>query len=141
MSKRGTIEHLAKVCEVDLRAGVAVAEVVQASACAGCHAKSMCNASDEKRKQVEVLLNGFEVEEGDVVTIEGLESMGLTAVCLAYVMPVVLIVAVLIVCRVMGVSDMNAGVSALLLLAPYYFVLYLCRGMMKKNFIFKIIKK
>ena len=67
-------------------------------------------------------------------------GQGNKAAVLAYLIPIVLLLAVLFVCLGLG---MNEGLSALIsivALVPYYIVLYLQRDKLKKKFEYSIIK-
>ena len=66
--------------------------IIQQSACSGCHAQSMCSASEKKEKIIEVNDNNpgrFHVNEE--VTLCGQSSLGLQAVFLAFVLPLILL--------------------------------------------------
>ena len=115
-------------------------QIVQQSACADCHAKGMCSASDSKTKIIEVTDFSGKYKAGDTVTVCGKISTGLFAVLLAFVLPICAIVGVIILGNTL---QWNEGISALiglLALIPYYLALYLFRDQMKKKFVFSIRK-
>lgn len=130
------IEHTGKV--VATGNGVLLVQVEQVSACAACHAKGLCTASERADKVIEVVTDE-QYEVGERVMLFGQSSMGLKAVLLAYVLPFVLIVAVLALMQQV-VNEAVAGIVALGTLIPYFFVLRCCRHMLQRKFTFKVMK-
>lgn len=117
-------------------------EILSKSACSGCSARSLCSSSDQKSKEIDVWVgNGETYQKGQEVTVVGLESMGIVAVVLCYVVPVVLMVAVMVALTVMGMSDIVVGLASLGVLAPYFFVMYLLRDKIRKSIVFRIRNK
>ena len=136
MSSDSIIEHDGII--TSLSGGKLYVEILSQSACSGCHAKSLCSASDMKKKLIEVTpLVGIDYRVGQRVTIVGRERMGLWATALAYGFSLVLMVVVLCLSKACGLSDPAAGALSLLSLIPYYFALYLMRDRLHKTFNFK----
>ena len=78
---------------------------------------------------------------GEVVDVAAKQSLGVVAVLLCYVLPLVVLVAALAMAVTLGISE---GLSALLSLGAtllYYAVLYLFRNRISKRIIFTINKK
>ena len=78
---------------------------------------------------------------GDSVTIIGQKSLGIQAVLLAYVLPFVLIVAILFVANIFTTNELVIGTCALTSLIPYFIVLRLMRNKIQAKFQFYAIKK
>ena len=114
--------------------------IVQASACAACGAKSLCSAAESKEKMVDVYgadAEAFQV--GQRVMVEGATTMGMKAVRLAFLFPLLLLVAAIAVA--VWLADGNeaiAALSALLTLTTYFLVLFACRKRLKSEFTFII---
>jgi len=114
--------------------------IVQASACAACGAKSLCSAAESKEKIVDVYdadVNAYQV--GQRVMVEGAASMGMKAVRLAFLYPLVLMVVAVAVA--MGFTEGNeamGAVAALLTLAAYFAVLFACKKRLMSEFRFTI---
>ena len=63
-------------------------EIVAQSACAACHAKSMCGVADEKQKIIMVPTDPYaSYKVGDEVLVMLKKSMGMKAVWISYVIP------------------------------------------------------
>lgn len=133
------IEHQAIVRSVSGKS--AQVEILVRSACSACHAKMLCSASDESRRIIDVVLESEnQVEVGQTVNVYGSKSWGLIAVVLAYVVPLVLILAVLIISKACSIPDNVAGLASIGVLVPYFLVLYILRNRMGRSIVFKITK-
>lgn len=114
-------------------------KILQQSACSGCHAKNSCMAADSKEKIVDIFDFSGKHQVNDFVTIVGKESMGYKAILWAFLLPLILLVAVLIIIQsTTQMSEVNAALTAVASLVPYYFVLYLLRDRMSQTFKFTI---
>ncbi len=113
-------------------------EIINVSACSSCSAANLCSASEKEAKVVDVIAGpGESYSVGDIVTFEGDESMGIRAVAVAYVTPLLLVVAGLLIGRAAGLSDAGCALAALAPLVPFYIGLYLLRDRIDKTFKFK----
>jgi len=114
--------------------------IVQQSACEECHAKGACSISDKKEKLIEIqnFDSGYTV--GDRVTVFGSQKIGMEAVLLAFVLPFMLVLVTLMIVGRFISNEMIAGVTALLVLIPYYFCLSFFNKKLKTRFSFDIRK-
>lgn len=131
---RGTVERVA-----DGRVYVAVE---QQSACAGCHAKSLCGTG-ERMRTIEVetpYAESFAVGESVVVALLK-ESMAMSSIVWGYVMPLVVLLAVLFTATALGMSEGMAAVSSIAGVVLYYAGLGLMRKRLTKKIKFTIIKE
>ena len=114
--------------------------IVQASACAACGAKSLCSAAESKEKIIDVYgadTSAYQV--GQRVMVEGASSMGMKAVRLAFLFPLLLLVAAVAVAMWFTDSNEVAGaVAALVSLAVYFLVLFACKKRLITKFTFTI---
>ena len=139
MSSSSEISHKGRV--VSVTPEVTTVEIVSESACGACHAKGLCSLGDSKVKMVEVPTSGWsDIRPGDEVEVVLKASMGHKAVLLAYMIPLVLLVAVLLVAVSAGVGELYAGLAAIAAVAAYYFGLWLMRGRLRNEYIFNIKK-
>lgn len=140
MAKQKPIEHVGVVESIE--GDKIVVKIVVESACASCAARSACGMSESTDKQIEVHTreaSNYVVGERCVVSVE--RAAGLKAVVLAYCMPLVVMLVVLIACSAAGLSDGVAAVAALGVVAVYYFAVRLLRSKIETNIIFKIKKQ
>lgn len=129
---RGIIERI--------EGDIVYVRIVQQSACAGCHAQAMCSAADRKDKIIEVPDRSGTFRIGEEVSIEGRSSMGLQAVFLAFVVPLILILGAIVMGTQWQWGETASGLTGLILLFVYYGILYLLRDKLKRRFIFTLKK-
>jgi sigma-E factor negative regulatory protein RseC len=113
--------------------------ILAESACSACRAKGMCNLSEMEEKVIEVDRHGqINRKPGDEVKVVMDRASGTRAVILGYILPFVLLVVTLFVVNGIAHNDAVSGLSALLILIPYYYILYLSRDRLKRTFRFRI---
>ena len=115
-----------------------IVSIMSQSACAACHANALCSAADVKDKEIEISHFSGDYHIGQQVEIVGRTSQGIKALFLAYLLPFLLVMVVLIGS---GLIIKNQGITGLLslgVLVPYYLILYLMRNHIQRNFEFEI---
>jgi len=112
--------------------------IINASACASCHAKGACLASDLKEKEIEIVRFSGKYYVGQQVNIVGTPAQGLKAVFYGYLLPFLFVIATLLVSISYTSSEGLAGLLALAALIPYYGTLYFFRNELKSSFEFEI---
>ena len=114
--------------------------IVQASACAACGAKSMCSAAESKEKIVDVYGADTQIYQvGQKVMVEGAATMGMKAVRLAFLFPLILLVGAMALAMWLSAgNEAVAALSALLALTIYFLVLFACKKKLKNKFSFVI---
>ena len=133
MQHRGTVESVTN--------DTVIVSVMPESACAGCHAKSICGEHGEKREIVVKTPYAAEYIPGErvIVALEH-NRMGLISVVWSYVLPLIILVGVLFGARAFGVEDGIAALSSMAAITLYYVTLYLMRNKFDKKIKFTIIK-
>lgn len=134
------VEHEGKIVEISER--FISVEIVNKSACAACHAKGVCAASDEKIKFIEVPLSidtlAEEYSVGDTVNVVMKGSLGLKAIWLAYAVPLIVLMASILVFSLFHLHEALVGLLSVGVVAVYYIVLFLFRNRLSKIFTFYI---
>ena len=95
MDHKKTIKHEGIV--ENIGADHCTVRILQASACSSCSARQLCRSSESKEKVIEVKGNYSTLNVGDTVTLVGSVRQGLRASLLAYVVPLILMLASLCV--------------------------------------------
>ena len=133
LQHRGTVESVTN--------DTVIVSVMPESACAGCHAKSICGEHGEKREIVVKTPYAAEYTPGErvIVALEH-NRMGLISVVWSYVLPLIILVGVLFGARAFGVEDGIAALSSMAAITLYYVALYLMRKKFDKKIKFTIIK-
>jgi sigma-E factor negative regulatory protein RseC len=132
----GEISHKGIIKEFSKK-GIIVG-IIAESACATCHAKGACSASDMTEKEIEIDHDEGEFQVGQHVVVTGKTSQGFKALFLAYLLPFILVMAVLIVSSNFTGNEGLSGLLSLGILIPYYLILYLFRNRLKRSFDFEI---
>lgn len=114
--------------------------IVQTSACAACSARGHCSSADAKEKLIDVTDATFasSCKPGDHVWVVGELSMGRIAVLLAFILPFFLVVVSLFIFMAVWKDELQAALCALLLLIPYYYILWLNRKRIGRRFSFSV---
>ena len=113
--------------------------ILQASACSGCAAKSMCTSAESKEKVVQVVVDQPELfAAGQVVVVVGRLRDGLSAALLAYALPLIILIVVLLGVILLTGKEVMAAGCALAALVPYYLVIHALRHRIARRFSFHL---
>ncbi len=114
-------------------------KILAQSACAACHAKSACGMGEQAEKILTVPKpEGQEFQLSQKVNVVMAINQGNKAAVLAYLIPIILLLAALFISLGLG---LNEGLSALIgiaVLVPYYMILYTQRNKLKRRFEYRI---
>ena len=135
----GTIRQSATVIRVD--ATQIEVEVCRPEACAACKAKSVCSEGGGQGKRMTLANDGQGYQLGEQITLVMRRSAGLKAVVIAYLVPVILVVAALLVFQTMQIKETVAAISTLVLLGLYFLVIRLLRGRLNRELTIEIEKE
>lgn len=140
MRKKDEIAHEGRIVEINPE--FTTVEILSSSACASCHAKGLCGMSEEEKKLIMVPTDPYTVyEEGEIVDVMTKKSMGLKAVWISYVIPlVILLILILSLSSVIG-NEAYTGLAAIGGVALYYFIIWLIRDRLENEFVFYIKQK
>lgn len=137
MNNRETISHegvVTKITDDTLEI-----KIIAQSACAACHAKSACSMGDQAEKILTVPRpQGQDFQLSQKVKVVMAIGQGNKAAVLAYLIPIILLLAVLFICLGLRLNDGLSALISIAALIPYYIVLYLCRDKLKKKFEYRI---
>ena len=137
MKNEETISHegvVTKITDDELEI-----KILAQSACAACHAKSACGMGEQAEKILTVPRpKGKDFAIGQKVNVRMAIGQGNKAAALAYLIPIMLLLAVLFACLGLGVNEGLAALISIVALVPYYIVLYLKRDNLRKQFDYTI---
>ena len=137
MNNQETISHegvVTKITDDELEI-----KIVSQSACAACHAKSACGMGEQAEKILTVPRpkdQDFSLMQKVNVTMA--IGQGNKAAVLAYLIPIVLLLAVLFICLGVGLNEGLSALISIVVLIPYYTILYLQRDKLRKRFEYRI---
>ena len=137
MSKKNEIVHSGKI--IERTPDFTTVEIIVDSACSGCHAKSLCGMSEEQEKLISLPTDPYANHQvGDVVKVCTKMSMGLKAVWISYVIPLmILMILILSLSSVIG-NEVVRGLVAIGGVGVYYLVIWLLRDRLQNEFLFYI---
>jgi sigma-E factor negative regulatory protein RseC len=135
-----SIEHRGTIDRIE--GDVIMVKVEKQTACAGCHAKGLCGEKGEERiiKVRTPNTEDFKLNDRVIVALER-GSMGIMSVVWAYLLPLVVLLAVLFMAKALGLSDGPAAIASLIATATYYILLYVLRRVIERKIKFTIIKE
>ena len=134
------IVHEGKIVEMD-KESISV-EIVNKSACAACHAKGVCGASDEQVRTIVLpqtlatATAGYQV--GDSVKLVLSASLGMKAVILAYGLPLLVLLVAILVFSALKLEQLYVGLFSWAAVAVYYIIFAIFRDKLDKEFVFHI---
>ena len=120
-----------------------VVKIEQKSTCSSCHARGACTSLDKKDKEIEIKSkDAANYNIGDEVIITISTKLGMKAVFIAFVLPLILIVlALFLSIKIFSLSQSLSALISLLVLSAYYFLLYKQNLFLSKQFNFTIKEK
>lgn len=135
-----SIEHEGVIVEIKGNSK-AVVSIVSKSACASCHAKGVCSAADQKEKKIEVTLSSddnYSVGERVILSLES--GIGLKAVLVLYVIPLIILLTLLLTLLSCNVSEPMSALISVGSVALYYVLVKIFNISLERNLYFKIRK-
>ena len=140
MAKKNEIVHSGRI--IDITPDFTTVEIIASSACSACHAKGLCEMSEQQEKIIMVPTDPYtEHAVGDEVAVCTKMTMGLKAVWISYVIPLALLmILVLSLSSVIGNEFLRGGV-AIAGVGIYYFIIWLFREKLADQFEFYVKEK
>lgn len=111
-------------------------EIIQTSACSACKAKSMCMSAESQQKEMDVIMLE-PLKVGDQVEVEVRERLAWKAILLAYILPFVVMMAVIVALDFLTEwSEAVVGTLSLCAIALYYIGLSVFKHRLQTQFTF-----
>ena len=137
MKNEETISHkgiVTKITDDELEI-----KILAQSACAACHAKSACGMGEQAEKILTVPRpKDKDFTLNQKVNVKMAIGQGNKAAVLAYLIPILLLLAVLFACLGLGINEGLAALISIVALVPYYIILYMKRDKLKNQFLYII---
>ena len=115
---------------------IAHIRIVQTSACSACKAKSMCMSAESQEKEMDAVMLE-PMQPGDQVEILVRERLAWKAVLLAYILPFVVMVALIAILDILTPwSEAIVGTISLCSIALYYIGLSFFKHRLQTQFSF-----
>lgn len=121
--------------------GTVVVRILQTSACAACKAKAMCASAESAEKEILAIGNG-QLAIGDEATVMVQQKLGWKAVLLAYILPFIVMLAVIAIGNgILGIKEEVIGTASICAMGLYYIMLGFFKNRIQKEFSFTATKK
>ncbi len=117
--------------------GITISMIVN-SGCASCQIQGSCNMSEQTEKDLNIECDSSNYKVGQMVLVHLQSSQGFLALLLGYILPLIVLIAVIVVMMSLTQEEGIAGLVGLGSLAPYYLILYLLRNKIKNKFTYVV---
>lgn len=116
-------------------------EIQAQTACAACHARAVCGASNGESRILTVRRpDDGTVKPGDDVNVVIRQGQGFKAVFIAYLVPLFILLVLLLTLPLFFENELVTGLGALGFVALYYLVLAQFRDRLNSGFVFTVEK-
>lgn len=134
---KNEITHQAKV--IEMTPDFTTVEILVNSACSECHAKGLCGMSETQEKVISLPTDSYATYNvGDQVQLCTKMSMGMKAVWISYVIPLIILMILILSLSVVFESEVVTGLASVGGVVLYYLVIWLLRDRLKDEFVFYI---
>ena len=135
MSGKNEIAHSGRI--VEITPDFTTVEITASSACSSCHAKGLCGMSETEQKRIMLPTDPYsEHGVGDQVTVCTKMTMGLKAVWISYVIPLMILMILILSLSLVLENEAMRGVVAIAGVGLYYFLIWLFRDRLRSEFVF-----
>ena len=137
MAKKNEIRHSGKILEIT--PDFTTVQIVVSSACASCHARTMCGMSEDEEKVIMVPTDPYaDHKVGDEVEVMTKMTMGLKAVWISYVIPLAVLMILILSLSCFIENELLVGGISISGVAIYYFGIWLFKDRLSSEFVFYI---
>ena len=135
--KKNEIAHRGKITEITPE--FTTIEILVSSACSSCGARSLCGMSEDQEKVIMLPTDPYATHKvGDEVQVCTKMTMGLKAVWISYVIPLIILMILILSLSSVLESQVACGLAAIGGVVLYYFVIWLLRSRLQNEFVFYI---
>ena len=117
-------------------------DIIVNEACGSCAARKSCSMGSSEKREITIFTPlAAQYKVGEEVDVQAKRTIGIMAVTLCYVVPLLVLIATLVASKLCGITD---GISALITLgaiALYFGVLAIFHKHISRKVTFQITKK
>ena len=137
MSKKNEIVHAGRILEIT--PDFTTVQIIVSSACSSCHAKGLCGMSEEEEKVIMLPTDPYATYNvGDEVQVCTKMAMGLKAVWISYVIPLIILMILILSLSTIVEREAYRALIAIGGVAVYYLFVWLFRDKLSNEFVFYI---
>lgn len=116
--------------------------VCRREACGSCAARSACSLHTNSGQIFRIpTVQPQNFRPGQQILLEITPKSGFLAVFWAYLLPLFLMLSTLLLVDKLTQNELTAGIFSIIILVPYYLVLFLTQKYFNQKFNFKILEK
>jgi len=131
------ISHYGKV--INIKNNKLQVQITRYSACHNCDARHGCGLMDCQNKIIDIETDKIKTFKiGDDVLINMEQNQATYAIILGYILPLIIMVSALIITYSLSSDQLKSGISAIIILIPYYLWLFLNRKRLAHKFRFTV---
>ena len=135
MSKKNEIVHAGRILEIT--PDFTTVQIIVSSACSSCHAKGLCGMSEEEEKVIMLPTDPYATYNvGDEVQVCTKMAMGLKAVWISYVIPLIILMILILSLSTIVEREAYRALMAIGGVAVYYLFVWLFRNKLSNEFVF-----
>ena len=113
--------------------------IERSDACVHCEAQKLCGMNKTTSQIYEIKVAAPQYYKiGDIINIELNPHLGMVALFLCYVMPLLLMILSLVISDFFIKNEIICGIISIIILIPYYFLLFLGKKYFNEKFTFNI---
>ena len=133
------LRHQAQIIGIDK--GVLHLKLERIAACGSCPAANYCGMGEKKEQILHInVADSASFSQGESVNLELNPRLGWLAVCFCYILPLILLLSTLFLCQYYTGNEIFSGIIAIIVLIPYFFILFLSKNFFKNKFAFQVTK-
>ncbi len=133
------MRHKGIIKDIDRDTVVVKAEEIEA--CHQCRAKQLCQLENRNEVRLTAPSAAKKYHVGDEVDIIIKETLGILAVILAYAVPFILLITIIVTAVTLTDNEIFSGIAGLTAVGLYYFCLSLFKNHLAQNFPMTIEKR
>ena len=115
-------------------------KITQSTSCAAWKVAAHCNASESKEKIIDVYSNASEYDVGQTVIVSTTKTSAKLALQIGFILPLIILIAAILAFKLLRFNDETTAIYSLLLLIPYYLIVYSLRNWIEKDITFTLSK-
>lgn len=125
----------------EIKENYLLVEMTVSSACAACHAKGACGASEQKQEKLKIICSEpSKYKIGELVNVELKQTLARKAVLIAYFFPFLVMIIALFGIYVITKNELLSIGISFAATALYYFIISKLKKKLEKEFVLTVKK-
>ena len=141
--RRNKVENLRRSAEiVRIAPQYLWVRICRREACSNCAVRNACSLQTSSEQIFRIpTVSSQNFRPGQQILLEITPKSGFLAVFWGYLLPLFLMLSTLLLVNILTKNELTAGIFSIIILVPYYLVLFLNQKYFNQKFNFKILEK